>query len=120
MSIKKNTTLGTINITDNAIAALAGGAVMESYGVVGMTSKQVIKDGLNELLKKENYSKGVIVRKGEQGIAVDLYIVVAYGISITTVVSEIQKKVKYTLEKALNMAVSSVNVYIQGIKVVSE
>ena len=118
MSIKKNTTLGNIKISDEAVATLTGGAVIECYGVVGMTSQKIFKDGISELLKKENYSKGVIVKNGSEGIEVDLYVVIGYGVKVTEVVSEIQKRVKYTLEKALGLDVTAVNVYVQGIKVI--
>ena len=118
MSIKKQTSLGQIKISDAAIAVLAGGAVIECYGVVGMTSQQVLKDGFYELLKKENYTKGVIVKNKPEGLEVDLYLVVSYGVKVSEVVNEVQKKVKYTLEKALNMDVLAVNVHVQGIKVV--
>lgn len=120
MSVKKDTSLGTIKISDDAIAVLAGGAVNESYGVVGMASQKVLKDGFYELLKKDNYAKGVVVDNSEDGLLVELYIVIAYGVNVTEVIKEIQKRVKYTLEKNLNLAVKSVNVYVQGIKVVSE
>ena len=120
MSIKKKTSLGQIKISDSAIAVLAGGAVIECYGVVGMTSQQVLKDGLYVLLKQENYSKGVIVKNKPNGLEVDLYIVISYGVKVSEVVNEIQKRVKYTLEKALNMDVLAVNIYVQGIKVVAQ
>ena len=118
MSIKKESDLGSVQISDEAIAILAGGAVTESYGVVGMASQKMLTDGFYELLKKENYSKGVIVQNTDKGLSVDLYIVVSYGVKISEVVREIQKRVKYTLEKALNMDVASVNVYVKDIKVV--
>lgn len=119
MSIKKDTALGTIKISDEAIAVLAGGAVNESYGVVGMASQKVLKDGFYELLKKENYAKGVIVSNSAEGVSVHVYIVVAYGVNVAEVIREIQKKVKYTLEKNLNIHVESVHVFVQGIKVMS-
>ena len=65
MGIERTTNLGNINISEEAIATLAGGVVSECYGVVGMASQKILKDGLAELLKKENYSRGAIVRKGE-------------------------------------------------------
>ena len=36
-----------------------GNATTECYGVVGMASKNLVKDGLAVVLGKENYSKGV-------------------------------------------------------------
>lgn len=118
MSIKKNTTLGNIKISDEAVATLTGSAVIECYGVVGMTSQKPLKDGFNELLKRENYSKGVVIKNIDGGIEVDLYCVIGYGVKITEVINEIQKRVKYTLEKSLDIDVLAVNVYVQGIKVV--
>ena len=76
MSISKSTQFGNINISIEAIASLAGGVVSECYGVVGMASQKVLKDGLAELLKKENYSKGVVVRQNEGKLELDLYIIV--------------------------------------------
>lgn len=118
MAIEKSNEFGTINISNEAIAMLAGGVVTECYGVVGMASQQIFKDGLAELLKGENFSKGVIVKNTEDGFNLDLYIIVSYNVKISEVVLEVQKKAKYMLEKTLQIAVNSVNVYVQGIKVV--
>ena len=83
-----------------------------------MSSQKPIKDGFFELLKKDNFAKGVIISKDDEGIIVDLYVIISYGVKVTEVVSEIQKRVKYTLEKTLNMDVAKVNVYVQGIRVI--
>jgi len=119
MSIKKETELGNIKISEEAIATLAGGVVTESYGVVGMASQKLLKDGLAELLGKENYSKGIVVRETDKQLELDLYIIVGYGVKITEVVYEVQKKVKYVLEKTLEVKFKSVNVYVQGVRVIS-
>ena len=82
-----------------------------------MASQKFVKDGIAELLKKENYAKGVVVRQGENGLELDLYIIVSHGIKISEVVHEAQKKVKYMMEKTLELKFSAVNVYVQGVKV---
>ena len=117
MAIESKNQYGTINVSDEAIAMLAGGVVTECYGVVGMASQQVFKDGLAELLKGENFSKGVIVRRTETGFELDVYIIVSYNVKISEVVLEVQKKTKYMLEKTLRQNFESVNVFVQGIKV---
>ena len=89
----------------------------ECYGVVGMASQKVLKDGLAELLKKENYSKGVVVRQNEGRLELDLYIIVSHGVKISEVVHEVQKKVKYMLEKSLELDFNVINVFVQGVKV---
>ena len=116
MAIETKTNYGNISITSDAIASLAGGIITECYGVVGMASKQVLKDGWAELLKKENYSKGVVIKNTDGMIDVDLYIIVSFGIKITETVKEAQKKVKYMLEKTLSQDIHSVNVFVQGVR----
>jgi uncharacterized alkaline shock family protein YloU len=118
MSIERSTQLGNINISHEAIASLAGGVVTECYGVVGMASQKVLKDGIAELLKKENYSKGVLVRESNQGLELDLYIIIGFGVKISEVVNEVQKKCKYVLEKSLDLKFSGINVYVQGVRMI--
>lgn len=117
---EKNTKLGSINISNDVIATIVGGAAMECYGVVGMASQKVLKDGFYELLKKENYARGIIVTSQDTGIVVDMYIIVGYGMKISEIVSEVQKKVKYVLETALDVEVEAINVYVQGVRVIEQ
>ena len=119
MTVEKKTNYGSISVSEEAVASLAGGVITESYGVVGMASKQILKDGWAELLKKENYTKGVVVRNGKAGLEIDLYIVVSFCVKISEVVTEAQKKVKYMLEKSLSQEVAQVNVFVQGVRVVA-
>ncbi|NCB34115.1 MAG: Asp23/Gls24 family envelope stress response protein, partial [Erysipelotrichia bacterium] len=95
MTVEKRTDYGNISVSADAVASLVGGVITECYGVVGMASKQLLKDGWAELLKKENYTRGVVVRRTENGLTVDLYIIVSFGVKISEVAQEAQKKVKY-------------------------
>jgi len=117
MPIERNTKLGNIQISEDVIATLAGGVVAECYGVVGMASKNLLKDGFAELLGKENYSRGILVRKSEDRYELDLYIVLSFGVKISEVVTEVQKKVKYELERAFDLKFDAINIYVQGIRV---
>ena len=117
MPVNKKSVYGEIQITDTAIASLVGTAVSECYGVVGVTAKKM-SDSINDILKRENYGKGVLITNKNSMIIVDLYLVLGYGVKISEVVSEVQKRVKYTVEKALNMDVKEVNVHVEGIKVI--
>lgn len=118
MSVTKNTKYGDINISVDALTKLAGGLVNECYGVVGMASQKFVKDGWAELLKRDNYAKGVVVKENDGSFDLDLYIIVSHGVKISEIVKEIQSKVKYELEKTLEIDVDSVNVYVQGIKAI--
>lgn len=119
MAVETKTNYGNISVSEDAVASLAGGVITECYGVVGMASKQVLRDGWAELLKKENYARGVVVRKKEEGLEIDLYIIVSFGVKISEVVQEAQKKVKYMLEKSLSQEITAVNVFVQGVRVIA-
>ncbi|MCI3029691.1 Asp23/Gls24 family envelope stress response protein [Desemzia incerta] len=120
MAVKIKTQYGLVDISNDVIATVVGGAATEIFGIVGMASKNQIRDNLNEILKKENYSKGVIVRQEENGVAVDVYIIVSYGTKISEVCRNVQEKVKYNLESMLGVSANAVNVFVQGVRVLQD
>ncbi|RDW20829.1 Asp23/Gls24 family envelope stress response protein [Oceanobacillus arenosus] len=120
MSIEINTKDGQVTITNDVIATIAGGTAVECYGIVGMASKSQIRDGIAEMLKKENYARGIIVRQEDDKLHIDMYIIVSYGTKISEVASNVQSQVKYTLNKSLGLNIDSVNIYIQGVRVAKD
>ena len=82
-----------------------------------MASKNQVKDGIIEILGKENYSKGIVVKQDGDKLVIDLYIIVMYGTKISEIASNVQSSVKYQIEKTLGAKVNEVNIFIQGIKV---
>ena len=80
-AVKIQNQLGNIDISNDVIATVVGGAATEIFGIVGMASKNQIRDNLNEILRRDNYSKGVVVRQQEDGVAIDVYIIAGYGFS---------------------------------------
>ncbi|WP_027408175.1 Asp23/Gls24 family envelope stress response protein [Anoxybacteroides tepidamans] len=117
MSIELQTKYGRIEISNDVIATIAGGAAVDCYGIVGMASKNQIKDGISEILRRENFARGVVVREEDGEVHIDMYIIVSYGIKISEVAHNVQTKVKYTLDKTLGLAVQSINIYVQGVRV---
>jgi uncharacterized alkaline shock family protein YloU len=116
MPAKLSNKLGEIYISDDVLANIAGLATIECYGLVGMASKNA-KDGLVELLRRDNINKGVkIITEGEN-IIVDLFVIVKFGTKISTVADNIISKVKYTLENITGLKVKRVNLNIQGVRV---
>lgn len=117
MSIEMKTKYGQIDISTDVIATIAGGAAIDCYGIVGMASKNQIKDGLTEILRKENFTRGIIVRQENDEVHIDMYIIVSYGTKISEIAHNVQTKVKYTLEQTVGLTVDSVNIYVQGVRV---
>ncbi|KOO40688.1 Asp23/Gls24 family envelope stress response protein [Priestia koreensis] len=117
MSIEMKNQYGQIDIATDVVATIAGGAAIDCYGIVGMASKNQIKDGITEILRKENFTRGIIVRQEEDDVHIDMYIIVSYGTKISEIAHNVQTKVKYTLEQTVGLTVDSVNIYVQGVRV---
>ena len=105
--------LGSVRIADEVIASIAGIAAGDVNGVVGMSSG--IIGGMAEMMGKRNPAKGVKVQVGAREVAVDLYVVVEYGLRIPDVALQVQEKVKDAIETATGMTVVEVNVHVQGV-----
>jgi uncharacterized alkaline shock family protein YloU len=112
---EETTTLGTINISPNALATIAYHATLTSYGVVGLAPKNLV-EGLASTITKEP-ARGVSVRYNGEEIDVDVHIVIEYGTRITSVAESVPNAVRYQVEKALGMPVHHVNVHVQGLRV---
>ena len=120
MSIEINNDFGKISINEDVIASVAGGAAVSCYGIIGMASKKQVKDGISEILGKENYSKGIVVKRSDNTLVIDMYIIVMYGTKISVIANNVQSSVKYQIEKTLGVKVDEINIFIQDIKVVNK
>lgn len=118
MAIEMAAEYGKVYISDEVIAVLAGSAALDCYGLVGMSSRNQLKDGIAELLRQDNLSRGVEIRRDGQGmLSIDLYIVVSYGTKISVVAHNVQTKVKYVLNEVTGLQVEAVNIIVQGVRV---
>jgi uncharacterized alkaline shock family protein YloU len=106
---------GRIEVFPSAVAAIAGHAALSCYGVSGMAARG-LRDGVAELLRRDNVDRGVEVVEVEGGLAIDLYVIVQYGMRISEVAHNLQETVKFEVERAVNVPVVEVNVNVQGVK----
>ncbi len=109
---------GQIKIADEVVAVIAGLAATEVSGVAGMSGG--IAGGIVEMLGRKNLSKGVKVEVGEKEAAVDLFIIVEYGVKIPDVSWQIQESVKKAIELMTGLKVVEVNIHVQGVNIEKE
>ncbi|MGQ9556656.1 MAG: Asp23/Gls24 family envelope stress response protein [Desulfurispora sp.] len=110
---EEQTRLGSIRIADEVVKIIAGLAATEVPGVAGMSGGVV--GGIAEMLGRKNMSKGVKVEVGEKEAAVDIFVVVEYGVRIPDMAAQIQENVKNAIEKMTGLTVVEVNVNVQGV-----
>ncbi len=106
---------GRVEVFPTAVAAIAGHAALGCYGVAGMAARG-LRDGFAELLRRESVDRGVEVVELEGGLAIDVYVIVQYGIRITEVAHNLQETVKFEVERSVGVSVMEVNVNVQGVR----
>ncbi|MGI6144185.1 MAG: Asp23/Gls24 family envelope stress response protein [Clostridia bacterium] len=104
---------GSVKISDEVVAIIAGLAAAEVKGVAGMSGG--IVGGIAEFVGKKSPSKGVKVEVGEKEAAVDVYVIVEFGVRIPEVAHQIQQSIKKAIESMTGLSVVEVNVHIQGV-----
>ena len=117
MKGRMNTGLGEISIATEVIATYAGSVAVECFGIVGMAAVNM-KDGLVKLLKKESLKHGINVTVNENKISLDFHVIVAYGVSIRAVSDNLIDNVKYKVESFTGLEVESINIMVEGVRVI--
>lgn len=108
--------LGNIQYSEEVLAKIVGLSTMECYGVVGMVSKNAT-EGLWELMRIENLTKGVKLNFNEDKLVIELFVMVEYGTKISVIANNIIQKVRYSVENFTGLNVSSVTVNVQAVRV---
>lgn len=107
------TPLGAVRIANEVVAVIAGLAATEVRGIAGMSGG--IAGGIAEMLGRRNLARGIKVEVGEREAAVDLFVIVEYGVRIPDVAVQVQENVKEAIESMTGLAVVEVNVHVQGV-----
>lgn len=109
---------GSIKISNDVIAIIAGIAATEVEGVAGKSMG--ITGGITEMLGMRNLTKGVKVEIQNRVAKIDISIIVEYGVDIATTGKKVQENVKKSVETMTDLLVPEVNVNIQGVNMEKE
>lgn len=105
--------LGKVEISPEVIEVIAGIAASEVDGVSTMRGN--FASGVVERLGRKNHGKGVKVELGEEGITVDVSVIIVYGKSVPDIAKQIQSNVSQAIETMTGIALESVNVHVVGV-----
>ena len=102
--------LGRISISHDAVAHIVGRVAAEAYGVVGMASRK-------RLLTRDRLRQGISVGgSGEEGVTIELNVIVEYGLNLAEVASTLRNRVQYEVERLTGLRVVNVEVRIQDVR----
>jgi len=108
---------GSINISEEVIAAIAVGAVREVEGISGMMTGLggSVTDLMSSKKSAQKGTKGVKINMTDDALVLDLYVTVKYGIPIPEAAENAQKAVASTVEAMTGCAVKAVNIHVGGV-----
>lgn len=120
---KPNGSQGKTTIADQVVSKIAGIATREVSGVydLGGTAARtvgMIRDRIPG--SKTNLSQGVTVEVGETQAAIDLQIIVEYGVSIADLATAIRRNVIGAVEQMTGLEVTEVNIAVSDIHLEGE
>ncbi len=106
---------GTLRVSNEVIADLAGYAAMECYGVVGMAytdDQQHIVD----LLSLRTLRKGIEVKVEDGKVVVVLHVVVNAQVNMRQVTENLKSTVSFVLKTIAEIKDAEVRVFIEDIR----
>lgn len=102
-----------VAIAEEVVASIAAIAVAEVDGVAGLAPGLV--GGITEMLGAKHTTRGVRVAVGTRETAVDVFLLVDFGVRIPVVAERVQQRVKNAVESMTGLRVVEVNVHVQGV-----
>ena len=101
VTYNKNILLSIINLATKEIAGVA--SLCDNFG-----------SGLKKMFSN-NYTNGVKVEYGKNGVVVDVYINVYEGFSVPDIAYKVQENIKNGISSMLDVNIETINVHVQGV-----
>ena len=106
-------------MSDENITAYAASVALGIDGVHELTGS--LTDSISKnILGKESSGKGIRLTRSDEGLILDVYVIVEYKVKIPQLAWEIQGTVKREVEAMTGVPVLEVNIHVQGLNVPGE
>jgi uncharacterized alkaline shock family protein YloU len=102
---------GTVAVSHDAVVELVGHAVVESYGVVALAGESRMSR-----LFPRGVRKGIDVELVDEGLVVEVRVVVEHGLKLAEVADAVRERVLYELERMFGLPVASLEIRIEKVR----
>ena len=106
---------GSIFILPQAIKTVARNAALQSYGVISLAPANPAET-VSRFFKKEA-DVGILVNSEEDGVVLELNLIIEYGLRIKSVADSVADSVTYCVEKTMGIPVKRVDVHVRGLRI---
>ncbi|MFD9224747.1 Asp23/Gls24 family envelope stress response protein [Streptomyces sp. NPDC060064] len=110
---------GTTTIADSVVATIAGIAVRDTYGIhsVGGGASRAMGAVRDKMSRSSDPGRGVKAEVGEKQTAIDIGIVVEYGVPIMEAAKNIRSNVTDAVETMTGLEVVEININVLDVYV---
>ena len=102
---------GRIAVSNDAIVQIVGQAAAESYGVVALAGRsrwsRIFPWGVK---------KGVDVERRENGLVIELRVVVEHGLKLAEVATAVRSRVLYEVDRMVGIPIAELEVHIEAVR----
>ncbi|MDC1541825.1 Asp23/Gls24 family envelope stress response protein [Candidatus Pseudothioglobus singularis] len=109
-----STSLGKIEIAPEVIEVIAGIAATEVEGLYAMRGN--FASDVVERFGKKTHKKGVKVELTDDGITIDLFVILKFGVSIPKVAEKLQTSIRQALKTMTALEIAEINIHVVGIQ----
>ncbi len=99
------------------LATFVGETISTCFGVIGLVD---YNSSLNNILKKDNYIKGVNIESiaSLKKYDINVHIQIAYGLRVNEVMNEVMKRLEYFITQKYGKIYRKINVYVEDLKII--
>ncbi len=109
--------IGSIEVSDEVIRSIINVCSGEVPGIAGV-SEETFMNGAFKMLRSTEFPKGIRITDDMENRSkkVDVSVQVEFGVAIPAVACEFQKKIKSQVERIAGIAISEVNIHVDGVQ----
>ena len=111
--ISRQEELGSVNISEEVLAVIAGAAAMEVDGVSALGT--TLTNDVAALVAPKSVAKGVHLEVEGEAVMVDVTILVKYGYVVPEVAKNVQDAIQNAVMNTSGLDVAGVNVTVSGV-----
>lgn len=118
LNVSNHKGLGKVEIAPEVIEIITGIAASEIEGISSMRGS--FATGVVEKFGKKSHSKGVKVELTDDGILIDLYVILDFGVAIPTVAETLQDNIRQSIKNMTALETKEINVHVVGVQMEAE
>ena len=111
--ISRQEELGSVNISEEVLAVIAGAAAMEVDGVSALGT--TLTNDVAALVTRKSVAEGVHLEVEGEAVMVDVTILVKYGYVVPEVAKNVQDAIQNAVMNTSGLDVAGVNVTVSGV-----